>query len=335
MLSKIKNLLFLFIPFLGFFFVSNVSAASLNSVSFDMYYKVNEFSSYIWDNNLYYQAPMTTITQGGGFLQYRINTGSVTAQNSNAVLHFETNIVVKSKYDSVWSAWYHLPEQELITCVPSVSGITITQKNLSYAVTNWTHIETGPQPNDWFDSTLTLYGTIAMRGFTSGQSVYFTCAVGSNNYSMLQVTNPVIIYLEQNPMTIDWSDNQTDNLLYYQINQSNTYYESNYSAVTNIGNQSSSDISGAENQQTTNLIGFIGSFITVLNGFSANNNCNLDVPFPNFMGGTVTTDICQGKDLFGNTINIISSVVLIMFFIPLAFKLIEMIYGEIRSWTNG
>lgn len=105
-------------------------------------------------------------------------------------------------------------------------------------------------------------------------------------------------------------------------------------SLDNISNQSSGDISDAENAQTTNIIGVIQSFITQLGSFSAT-SCNMSLPFPSFLGGDTSVNICQGKDVLGNFISVVGSLFMITFYIPLAFVLLRMIYNEIRSFTNG
>lgn len=121
------------------------------------------------------------------------------------------------------------------------------------------------------------------------------------------------------------------------IDMSNSIDERNqkeYDAVDNIDNQNSSDIDGAENQQTDNLIGIISSFVTALSSFSAT-DCNLNLPLPAFVGGNTSVNICQGKDILGNFITLFSTLTVLLFYVPLAWLLLKMIYNEIRSWTNG
>lgn len=112
--------------------------------------------------------------------------------------------------------------------------------------------------------------------------------------------------------------------------------EKELESSTNIENQTSQNIGGgsSENQQTTNLIGVFSGFLGQLQSFSAT-NCNLDLPFPAFIGGTQTVNICQGKDVLGNFITIVGTLAMLTFYIPLAFVLLKMIYNEIRSFTNG
>lgn len=112
------------------------------------------------------------------------------------------------------------------------------------------------------------------------------------------------------------------------------YYDEQRQADQNISNQTSSSVQGAENQQTTNLIGILSNFLTQLQSFSAT-DCNLSLPFPSFIGGTQVVNICQGKDVLGNFITVIGTLAMVGFYIPLAVVLLKMIYNEIRSFTNG
>lgn len=84
------------------------------------------------------------------------------------------------------------------------------------------------------------------------------------------------------------ADAQLGDLINGQKNmydQDKEFYDRNYEAVDNIENQNSSDIQGAENQQTTNLINVITGFISAFSGISAG-NCNLTLEFPSYAGGT-------------------------------------------------
>lgn len=105
-------------------------------------------------------------------------------------------------------------------------------------------------------------------------------------------------------------------------------------ADSNIENQSSSDIQNSESEQTTSLIGVLSNFLSAFQGVSAT-NCQLDVPFPDFLGGNTSVDVCQGKDKAPALIAAGSSLLLILTFIPLAYIMLRMIYNEIRSFTNG
>lgn len=114
------------------------------------------------------------------------------------------------------------------------------------------------------------------------------------------------------------------------------HYEQEQESLDNISNQDPSDLSGdTDNEASTNLIGLFQSFISALTNITQANNCNLSLEFPSYAGGTVNVNVCQNKDKGGNLVAIFSSLTLIIFYIPLALKLLSMIYNEIRSFTNG
>lgn len=88
------------------------------------------------------------------------------------------------------------------------------------------------------------------------------------------------------------------------------------------------------NQQTSNLIGVLQNFLNAITNFQAT-DCNIDLAFPQYAGGTIRVNVCQYKDKAGNIISVFTSLTLIVFYLPLAIKLLSMIYNEIRSFTNG
>lgn len=105
-------------------------------------------------------------------------------------------------------------------------------------------------------------------------------------------------------------------------------------AADDVKNQTPENIANATNQQTTNIIGVISSFLSAITNFSAG-SCDLALDFPSYAGGGMTVNVCQNRDRGGNLIALFTSLTLIMFYLPLAFKLLSMIYNEIRSFTNG
>lgn len=126
--------------------------------------------------------------------------------------------------------------------------------------------------------------------------------------------------------------NQSINNVYNEIqNQNNLENE----AIQNISGQTVSDIPNATNAQTTSLLGVISSFIGALTSIDTTGNCQLTLPFPEFVGGDTVVNPCNGKDKAPAIVQVFSSLFLIGIFVPLAWLLIRMIYKEIRTWTNG
>lgn len=108
-------------------------------------------------------------------------------------------------------------------------------------------------------------------------------------------------------------------------------------ATDNIENQTPEDISedgNTENAQTQSLIASLGGFLSALQGLSAT-NCNVTLQFPNFAGGSMVVNVCQNKEYTGNIVSVAGSILLVLFYLPLAFVMVNMIYREIRSFTNG
>lgn len=114
----------------------------------------------------------------------------------------------------------------------------------------------------------------------------------------------------------------------------NDQFDKENNAVDNIENQTTPSSGSAENSTTSSLLQTIQSFVTALQGISAT-NCNVTLAFPNFAGGSMVVNPCQNKEFAGNIISIGGSLLLVTFYIPVAYMLIRKIYSEIRSFTNG
>lgn len=118
------------------------------------------------------------------------------------------------------------------------------------------------------------------------------------------------------------------------INIFNDYNSKEDEAVDNISNQSPSDIDSGDDSSATNLIGVISGFLSYITNFQAG-TCVVTLPFPSFTGGSWQMNLCQFKDKAGQLVSVFSSLTMIVFFIPICWKLLNMIYNEIRSFTNG
>lgn len=315
--------------------VNNTYAASFATSSLRLLRRPVSFNSYSWSSNLAYHDLLYNTWSAK---QYEFTSASFIPTGDYASLHFETNLVYY-EYGAYQNPWVNLNTIG-IWCSASTGGVSVKDYLVSTAVTHWYG------SNNENNTTLTVYGDVALQGFSRGNSTTLSCGVGSSDYAFLQVwpeglntTN--YFYFEQNPATIDFTDNVSETLLQQQINQNQTiinqnneYYSHEYDAVDNISNQDTSDIPNSTDQQTTNLIGVISSFITAIGGINAT-NCQLTLPFPTYAGGSTTVDVCQGKEKAPQLVQIGSSMLLLLFFLPLAWLLLKLIYNEIRSWTNG
>lgn len=334
-IKRFKFLLGIIIPIFGFFLMSqNTFAASLSTAQFGLYYKSSDSAAWQQKQGILYGAYNNNDTQfnyGGYIRDYYWLTPVVQFNGNSVAIHFETNLVA-SLYRNTGSPWVNLDHLAISNC----GSYTIANSSLSYAVTPWTS-------NGRYNYTLTVYGDVVFSGVNKTQDD-IRCTVSGVDYSFFDGpydANATSVYFEQNPMTINFSNNINDALLQAQINQSNTIInqnqavmDQNNSAYDAISGQSENNISGATNGQTTSLINVISGFISAFSGISAS-NCNMTLEFPTYAGGTRVVNICSGKEKGPRIVEIGSSLLLILVFVPLAYILIRMIYNEIRSWTNG
>lgn len=312
----------------------NTSAASLATAQFGLYMKESDSAAWYQKQNILYGAPNNNDTQFyyGGFIRdYYWLTPVVQFSGNSIAIHFETNIVA-SLYRNTGSPWVNLDHLAISNC----GSYTIANSSVSYAVTPWTS-------NGRYNYTLTVYGDVVFSNVNKTQDD-IRCIVSGGDYSFFDGpydANATSVYFEQNPMTINFSNNINDALLQAQINQNNLIIDQNQavmdqnnSAYDAISGQDANSIDGATNAQTTSLINVITGFISAFSGINAS-NCNLTLEFPDYAGGTRIVDICSGKEKAPRIVEIGSSLLLICVFVPLAYVVIRMIYNEIRSWTNG
>ena len=104
-------------------------------------------------------------------------------------------------------------------------------------------------------------------------------------------------------------------------------------AVSDIGSQNGTEFGNISNQQSTNLIGVLSSFLSTITAWQPT-NCNISLPFPNYVGGTQSFNLCTVPSEATNLIQIGSSLLLITFYLPLALYLLRLIYGEIRGFSG-
>lgn len=173
--------------------------------------------------------------------------------------------------------------------------------------------------------------------YTSGDSfmIYVNGPYGYDNWGDYY-ENPLIANLSSTDLYFNWS------AVWYVPDAGSGAIEDIISdwkdkeqqSADAVAAQSPEDIANATNEQTTNIIGIISSFLSAITNFSAG-TCDLALDFPSYAGGSMTVNVCQNRDRAGNLISLFTSLTLIMFYLPLAFKLLSMIYNEIRSFTNG
>lgn len=160
--------------------------------------------------------------------------------------------------------------------------------------------------------------------FTTGVGTHWRPAVGVDYSQNLQ---NIVNAINSQP-NYSQSLNDIKNSINNQNEEEQEAVQDASDAAESAANANSS------NQATTNLIGVISNFISAITNFSGS-DCNITLAFPSYAGGSMTVNVCQNKDKAGNIISVFTSLSLIVFYLPLAFKLLSMIYNEIRSFTNG
>ena len=249
LIKRLKIFLGIFIPFFAFFLMShNVFAVSVGTSSFDLHYKANSSSQFVWQNNMLYGSSNGVIVSSGGSInQYQFNTSAVEAGGSSASIHFETNIVSTWYFDYSYNPWVNLSQQNVIVCNSSPAGATTISRNLGTATTLWGNRQA---------NTLTLYGDVTVSGLTAGTTYTFTCAIGSSDYSFYDINSTIgssNVWFEQNPLTFSWFTDESQALMQTQINQNETIINLNQQII-NSQNQNTQDIINNQNQNADDII---------------------------------------------------------------------------------
>ena len=336
---RLKGLICVIIPFSFFFFMSqNTYAQQINS--FTTVQSVCRGST---------NGAWVTITNNNSNQIYGNSTGYNSCYRTNASLKLTTNLSGRSFTGSA----------TLNIAISSNSAhdggfFCNNLRNGSYDIKP--EQGTVSNINNQLDECVKTYSSsnyskyrikISSNGNLSANttvSSFFLRLIGTQQAPILEtvsIPNDTIVNFIDGDINFTMTTDQNTAVM-GEINQNitninntiNDHYEKEQEALDNISNQTPSDIQNAENQATTNLIGVLSSFLSQLTSFSAT-NCNLTLPFPNFIGGSKTVNICQGKDILGNFITIVGTLAMVAFYIPLAIVLLKMIYNEIRSFTNG
>lgn len=268
---------------------------------------------------------------------YRINaSGSLPNQLKGSSFAGSGIIHIEILHDTGIDGGFQCPNLVELTVFPEQGTVTSSNSQIDYC-----RMISTDGTTDKYDIKVSSSGNLSA---TTNVTSFFIRVIGTSQKPIIQFTatpnSYTSIYLKADinfAMTTDANTSVLGdiNQNITNINNSiNDHYDKEQEAVDNISNQSPSDISNAENQATTNLIGVLSGFINAFSNINAT-NCSLTLEFPNYAGGTRVVDICQGKDKAPRIVEIGSSLLLIAVFVPLAYILIKMIYNEIRSWTNG
>ena len=348
----LKALAGIIIPFLSFFLMSqNTFALVPSSISSSLTIRRStthpDWSNVVEDHN--HALPVQLLSYEGQTLQVRQLNVSSSVSPTQTGQYFSGNFTLKLLWD--WqdqgypsSAWISCKNITQVEIRPEQG--TVVSSDFAIQSCNSTYViyagQTGPQAllmtikvnGSGKLSASTTVSSYVIRIVSTEQAPFFTGNLTAPNSWGMSIPNgglDINFNVSQDPTTT--AIGGLENTIQEQYNKENE-------AINNIENQSANDISDSSNAATTNLIGVITGFIDQLTGFSASPNCNLSLPFPSFIGGSQTVNICTGKEVFtrSNTsyfLSGVSNLTALCFFIPLAFTLLKMIYNEIRSFTNG
>lgn len=266
----------------------------------------------------------------GGFTMSGGNSANK-YQTGQAIFYFYTN---KASYEtfanslSYKAIYYKLSGQtQEANCTASSSLLTSQPYNLLQQVECRQVSNSNYDPYVRVDlrigETPTSFDSPAWYVYRNGGGVKFSANIGQ--YIVSSSDNQSELAMEE--------INNTLNIIYQQNGE---YYQHEYDAIDNIENQDPSDISTGT-PTTTTLFELLTQFVTNLAYIpDYSSNCNLTLPFPSYAGGNVQVNPCTNKEKLGNDfLQVWSSLTLICFFVPVCWMLLRMIYGEIRSWTNG
>lgn len=166
---------------------------------------------------------------------------------------------------------------------------------------------------------------------------YISRADGARKVGFSTGSNDFILYLQDDDVGSSFLSPLKVRVMNFKIwrkEQSQVNKEQEDATQNAVDDSESAAEDNSSNTQTTNLIGAFQSFVTALTSLSST-NCNVSLPFPSALGGSMQVNICQNKDYAGNIVSVFGSLTLIVFYIPFSLKILSMIYNEIRSFTNG
>lgn len=319
---------------------SDVSAASVSTSYFDLDYMPVPNSNYRWYNGLLYGN--SVILQYAR--RYQFTTASITPTGNYASIHFETNIVANASSQQ----YLNFVNRDYIgvyACSSSVSGsLRIQASSISTAVTTWTDSQNRPS------KTLTVYGDVSLGGLSVNTSQQIVCGIGSSNYAFFSTNytaNTANMYFEQNPMSIIYTNNESESLLQSQVYQNNTIINQNNETNQYLSEQAQKDQqdrddlqnasqdaqTGANSSQQsatstgTTLLGAFSAFVNALVNASPS-NCNIDMDMGNLDLGII--DFCTLS--LPQPFPTIASIFLILFCVPLSIATARKVISLFRSF---
>lgn len=229
-----KIILGIIMAFGAIIFISqNTSAISVGTAGFDLNYR-DYNGSWQWRGGLAYN----TKTPIHEVRAYQFTTPNITPTGNFATVHFETTMVFQS---NSWDRlnFNNLGSLSIGACNSSLGhSLTIKAQSISYAITPWV--------DGTVTKSLTIYGDISLSNIRKQQQ-QIVCAIntGSDNpfFNTYNVTG-ASQWFESNPMTWNFTDDQTEALLQeqiiqnqYMIQQNHTQIEATYENTRALYNQ--------------------------------------------------------------------------------------------------
>lgn len=259
------------------------------------------------------------------YLSYKANAGTV---GDAALWRIQTSsdfIIASFEEISDSASWYQIDCKN--------SGIGTTNVYCTGTGDYWHNVSR--EQSKFYEVTLkALNDGNYYWSFGDGTNALFYQGIDSTS---LAGSLPLVTIYEIEEFKANYTTDQLDRI---DANTSETNdilkenQEKEQQAEDNISNQTTDDMGDSENAATSSLIGILSDFVDALKSSSAG-TCSLSLPLPSFLGGTIAPNLCDLPSDALRIIQIGSSIAMIMFYIPLAYVIISMIYNEIRSFTNA
>ena len=279
-LNRFKLFLGIIIPIFGFFLMSqNTFAATLDYNQFFMRLRYYNGSNYVASGVMYYNnvrynvanvdrvvagVHVNTTNNGSTYMTgtAKFNLVAWTDAGTKASLPVNTGGTPSMYAVNVDGAGYNFESSSTTVyetdwkCDPLNSGINVWCRTFTYKVS----FIVRNVPASIGDVTFGVqYPTPLTTSYSLGANYYFEG--GTANRAQIDFSTDYQASLMTQQIQLQSITNTTLN----NINDSSSaYYDANYEAVNNISGQSSSDIPNSSDQQTTNLIGLLSSFLSQL-----------------------------------------------------------------------
>lgn len=331
---RLKLISLLFIPFGLVLLMSHNTNASttVNLTSFNGFYGYRSAQNTVGRNvNLTGSFPLETLTSTTSFAKELYGVGNKINFNfdtGGARYDVVARFVLSQKFDSYYLDTPQSSKTSTWTLSDGTTQTTYCTVNYEYNDVD-TYFVIFRCPYSGAKRPTSVSYTLGLtQGFTVGTTspIMYTPTVTNKSVYIYSADYNYDIITNDQQGVIDELGNIDDTL--------NEQFDKENQAVDNIENQTPPASGSGENSTTSSLLDTLGSFLTAITNLSAT-NCDVVLAFPAFAGGSQTVNICQNKEYTGNIVSVAGSIILVLFYLPVAFMLVNKIYSEIRSFTNG